>query len=191
MMDNGQMRQKVLITAGGEPSKAAEHREWLYLLLGDLIAGVLKEAEVVCLPLEEVLTDISALIVGFELSENVQQKLEACGQPYLSLAIHPLRYLDDIFFAFRTNSQAMLKTLRTHEVDPVLCRVYAGMVKATVLKSKKGALLPSDTLLLIGQTERDMVVYDGKSYLSLIDFTDKIITCTPACCFQTASLRPQ
>ena len=49
------------------------------------------------------------------------------------------------------------------------------MVKATVLKSKKMSLLPPDTLLLVGQTEKDRVIFDGESYLSLLDFIDKIV----------------
>ncbi len=174
MKGKGQSWQKVIITAGGEPRKAAEHREWLYLLLGELIASALKVPDVKCLPLEETLGDSSALVIGFELPKEAGQQLDARKQPYLSLAIHPLRYMDDIFFAFRTNSDAMLRTLQAHEVNPVLCQAYANMVQATVLKSKKKPLLPPDTLLLVGQTERDLVIFDGESYLSLLDFIDAI-----------------
>jgi len=175
MTDNENMYQKVLITSGSELQKAAENREWLYLLVGELITSVLEVPAITCLPLEEALADTSSLIIGFELSEEIQQRLNKRKQPYLSLVIHPLRYMDDIFFAFQTNSHAMLRTLKAHEVNPELCQVHANMVRATVLKSKKRSLLPPDTLLLVGQTEHDMVVYDGKSYLSLIDFVDIII----------------
>ncbi len=112
------------------------------------------------------------LDIGFELDVPERRQSDRSA---LSLSIHPLRFADDIFFSFRTNDDALAKRLRRYEVNYDLFYAYADLARATYLKTvKKNGILAENALLLVGQTERDRVIFDGERYLSLIDFVEQI-----------------
>jgi hypothetical protein len=92
----------------------------------------------------------------------------------LNLSIHPLRFGDDIFFNFETNDDFLRKKLRNYEVNYDVFYVYANILKASYLKSIKEDIYHKNSLLLVGQTEKDKVVFNGNRYLSLIDYIDEI-----------------
>ncbi len=92
----------------------------------------------------------------------------------LNLSIHPLRFGDDIFFNFETNDDALRIKLKKYEVNYDIFYHYADITKATYLQSIKNDKYHSDSLLLIGQTERDKVIFDGYKHLSLLDYMEDI-----------------
>ena len=95
-------------------------------------------------------------------------------KPILNLSIHPIRFADDIFFNFETNDNTLKEKLKKYEVDYDIFYHYADIVKATCLKNIKIKNIKKDSLLLIGQTQQDKVIFDGEKYLSLLDYLDTI-----------------
>ena len=88
----------------------------------------------------------------------------------LNLSIHPIRFADDIFFNFETNDKKLKEKLKKYEVNYDLFYHHADVVKASCLKNIKKNNIKENSLLLIGQTEKDKVIYDGDRYLSLLDY---------------------
>lgn len=107
--------------------------------------------------------------IYFERKEKLKEKKQV-----INISIHPVRFADDIFFNFETNDNNLSKRLKKYEVDYNLFYHYADMVKATCLKSVKNAKIKENSLVLVGQTSMDRVVFDGEKYLSLIDFIKDI-----------------
>lgn len=92
----------------------------------------------------------------------------------LNLSIHPIRFADDIFFNFETNDNKIRGKLKKYEVNYDMFYAYADSVKATYLKTVKKNNINKNSLLLIGQTDRDKVIFDGVKYLTLLDYIDDI-----------------
>lgn len=92
----------------------------------------------------------------------------------LNLSIHPIRFSDDIFFNFQTNNDELKEKLKKYEVNYKLFYHHADLVKAGYLKSIKKNSIEENSLLLIGQTEKDKVIFNGEKYLSLIDYLPEI-----------------
>ena len=108
-----------------------------------------------------------------EIVFEEKQKLKG-KETVLNLSIHPLRFADDIFFNFETNDEKLREKLKKYEVNYDLFYSYADTVKAGCLKTIKKNNIKENSLLLIGQTEQDKVIYNGVKYLSLLDYIDTL-----------------
>lgn len=173
--------KRVLITAEALGGTRNSHAKWLYLLLRAPLQSALESAEIVWKTFERDVFTGADLVVGFELSDTARAAIEEAGAPWLDLRIHPLRFMDDIFLAFETNVKAIEEKLQLYRVDEALCRYHADLVRATVIKLKKDDIVPKNSLLLVGQTEKDRVVFDGQKYLSLPDRLDAIRPLAHSC----------
>ncbi len=92
----------------------------------------------------------------------------------LNLSIHPIRFADDIFFNFETNDDQLREKLKKYEVNYDMFYHYADILKATYIKTVKENNIGQNSLLIIGQTHQDKVLYDGKKYISLLEYIDTI-----------------
>jgi len=110
---------------------------------------------------------------SIEMVFEEKEKLKN-DEKVLNLSIHPLRFGDDIFFNFETNDDKLQAKLKKYEVNYDLFYSYANIVKATYLKTMKKNSIKENSLLLIGQTERDKVIFNGNKYLSLLDYMNEI-----------------
>lgn len=106
--------------------------------------------------------------IYFERKEKLKEK-----KSVINLSIHPIRFADDIFFNFETNDNTIKEKLKNYEVNYNMFYHYADIVKATSLKTSKNKI-NENSLVLIGQTSEDKVLFDGKKYLSLIDFIEDV-----------------
>lgn len=111
----------------------------------------------------------SEVKIHFEEKEKLQG-----DEVVLNLSIHPIRFTDDIFFNIETNDEKIREKLKKYEVNYDMFYYYADLVKATYLKNVKKEIYKENSLLIIGQTEKDKVVFDGNKYLSLLDFTNDL-----------------
>ena len=105
----------------------------------------------------------------FEKKEKLKE-----NYPILNLSVHPIRFADDIFFNFETNNKELREKLKKYEVNYDVFYSYADIVKATYLKTTKKNIINKNSLLLIGQTEMDKVIFDGTKHLSLLDYIEDI-----------------
>lgn len=113
--------------------------------------------------------DVTNVDIVFEEKEVLKKT-----SPVINISIHPIRFADDVFFNFETNDAEIRKKLFEYEVNYNSFYVQADLVKASCLKLKRKLRIKQKALLLVGQTEADKVIYDGKKYLNLIDFLPEI-----------------
>lgn len=115
-----------------------------------------------------------SLVIGYELPDlfiNLFKQLEIT---YLDFAIHPLRYLDDIFLGVRTNCPDMFSRLVPRAMPVELYSVYAGLCKATICRMPDRPKLRSNSCLFVGQTEVDRSLIKNGQLLKLAEFADRI-----------------
>lgn len=108
--------------------------------------------------------------IYFERKEKLKEK-----NSVINISIHPIRFADDVFFNFETNDCNLKERLKKHEVNYDIFYHYADIVKATYLKTAKDNKIKENSLLLVGQTSKDKVIFDGNKYLSLADFIKDIV----------------
>ena len=113
--------------------------------------------------------DNSDIDIVFEEKEKLELK-----KPVLNFSIHPLRFGDDVFFNFESNNEKLREKLKKYEVNYNIFYAYADILRASYLKTIKKDKYHKNSLLLVGQTQKDKVIFDGKKYLSLLDYIDKI-----------------
>ncbi len=111
----------------------------------------------------------SNIKIYFEQKEKLKD-----STPMLNLSIHPIRFADDVFFSFQTNDEVIRSKLKKYEVNYQLFYHYADTIKASYLKTNKKNKIKENSLLIIGQTEEDKVIFDGTKYLSLLDYIENI-----------------
>ncbi|NQY43197.1 MAG: hypothetical protein HRT87_07645, partial [Legionellales bacterium] len=102
------------------------------------------------------------VIICFEEKEMLTR-----NEKVINLSINPIRFADDIFFNFETNCRSINNNLKKYEVNYDIFFSYADFIKATFAKNTLNSKIKNDSLLIIGQTEKDKVVFDGKNYLTL------------------------
>lgn len=168
------MQQMILITAEALGDTRSSHAKWLYPVLRMQLESALGAANIVYKTFQETSLESADLVIGFELSCEAMRNIEDADKVYIDLRISPIRFMDDIFFSFDTNSEAIHTKLQQYRVNEHLCQLQANVVMATVIKSKKNQIVLPNSLLLIGQTEADRVLHDGEKYLSLLDRIDEI-----------------
>ena len=109
-----------------------------------------------------------------EIYFEEKEKLKS-NKKVLNFSIHPLRFADDIFFNIETNNDEIRKKLKNYEVNYNKFYYHADLVKATYLKNVKKEKYKSNSLIIVGQTEKDKVLFDGNKHLSLLDFKEELI----------------
>lgn len=116
-----------------------------------------------------------ALVVGVEIPDYLQGVLARRGIPFVDVVAHPVRFMDDILFAFRTNHAGVHAKLLAHRFDTARCEGAAGLLQA------KAAWMPpldapAGTALITGQVATDKAVISRTHgrFLSLADFTDRL-----------------
>lgn len=103
------------------------------------------------------------LVVGFELPPVLKRFLHRAGKPYLSLYIHPLRFLQDLCLGATTNSPHILEALKRCVLNDQEIKHQASRYLALFRRSQIARLaIPSGLPVLIGQTERDSVLINSK-----------------------------
>ncbi len=114
-----------------------------------------------------------SLVLGFELPDLLIRYFLYRGIPYVDTIVHPARFLDDIFLAFRTNVPQAFEALRPYALPEEQIYVQAGIHAATVARMRP-LPAPENSCLLLGQTRVDKSLIDGNRVLSLDDFRDEL-----------------
>jgi glycosyltransferase involved in cell wall biosynthesis len=122
-----------------------------------------------CNPALEAVDFEQAAVVGFEIPERDLQYLDQQGVPWVNFAIHPIRFLDDLYFEVSTS---FAHNLQEHEASIGLMDLC---VQALRTRYSADTINHPNTLAIFGQTPIDKSVYfDGQfhrldSYLSRLD----------------------
>jgi len=115
------------------------------------------------------------LVVGYELSRQTRQLLTQMGVVYIDAWLHPVRFLDDVLFAFGSNSPAVREALRAFHVSRELCFLYADRLRIQAYKgfSRPNANIDEGSALFVGQTLNDKSVLHKGRFLTLLDFKER------------------
>ncbi len=123
---------------------------------------------------------VESVVVAYELSRQTRRVLDRAGIVYIDVWLHPIRYLDDILFAFNTNCIDIRSKIDSYHMDEEYFYLYADKFKISTYKGFKRVevLLEQNSALFIGQTLTDKAIcLDGKM-LNLLDYKDKFINLT-------------
>jgi hypothetical protein len=122
------------------------------------------------------------LVVGFELSPAIRRFLHCASKPYLSLHVHPVRYLRDLCFGAVTNSPQIDHVLRGVIVPQNEVTNQATRFQARFAKHQHEAFaMPEGWALLVGQTAKDSMLISGGRFRSWEAFGPELRTMLAAC----------
>ncbi|SMF34657.1 hypothetical protein [Desulfovibrio gilichinskyi] len=112
---------------------------------------------------EEVLSSIeNSLVVTFEASESLIEVFLANGIPYIDLAIHPVRFLDDYMFAVRTNVSEWSQRLFELQTPEHIFYDFAKVISAKAVRLSCFEAIPEGSVLFLAQTAVDSsLISDG------------------------------
>ncbi|WP_338662848.1 hypothetical protein VQH23_22225 [Pararoseomonas sp. SCSIO 73927] len=110
-----------------------------------------------------------SVVIGFELAESMKRVLSLLGIPFIDFGVHPLRFLDDVFFAVQTNDAAVFEAMLPDHAEDGAFYGAAGLLAATALKARPELRLGAETLI-IGQTRVDRSLVRGGRVVDLSDF---------------------
>jgi hypothetical protein len=117
----------------------------------------------------------NTLVVGFELPPTMRRALSARGHRYVSVHIHPLRFLPDLLFGVYSNCPDLARLLSAHAFDPEtvdqqVARMAARFARQDLVHSR----LPPGCPLLIGQTRQDASLIAGGRFQNWADHGDAL-----------------
>ncbi len=114
-----------------------------------------------------------AVVIGFEMSETAKRILSHLGIPFLDVSIHPIRFMEDVFFAIQTNDEGVFAALLPHHAASSRFHGAAGIVAASAVKFFPRLRIRSPTLV-IGQTRVDRSLIRDGEVLDLSHFPERV-----------------
>ena len=116
-----------------------------------------------------------ALIIGFEIPPVLKRAFAAAGRDYISLHLHPIRFLRDLALGAYTNSPQAGASLaaiacEAAEITRQAARFSARLVRFDPVQSR----LPEGIPLLIGQTPADSALIADGRFLRWQDRADEL-----------------
>jgi HAD superfamily hydrolase (TIGR01549 family) len=117
----------------------------------------------------------NTLVVGYEFSAATRNVMERSGITYIDMWLHPIRYLDDVLFAFNSNNEKIKSALWSFNLNEDTYYAYADRLRVQNYKGFRRAKLDllADSALFVGQTLYDKAISSNGKMLSLLDFKDE------------------
>jgi hypothetical protein len=119
-----------------------------------------------------------SLVIGYELSEETRQILDISNIIYIDVWLHPIRFMDDNFFAFISNSNKINDKLKKYHLSENYFKLYADKLKVQSYmgwnkyeKAVNKTLLPNSALF-VGQTLTDKAICRNGQMLNVLNFKD-------------------
>lgn len=122
-----------------------------------------------------------SLIIGYELSEETKLILNKSGIIYIDVWLHPIRFMDDNFYAYDSNNINIRKKLFDYKISEKEFFLYADKLKIQSFMGFNKFIKSIDTnleensCLIIGQTLTDKSVCKRGKMLTILDFKNEIL----------------
>jgi hypothetical protein len=103
------------------------------------------------------------LVVGYELPDLLLRLLDRAGIAVIDLSLYPVRFLDDVVFALRSNRPEIHARLLDHAVPRDTMVLQAGLLKSKAAWMPPPALptpLRPGAALIVGQVGNDRALLD-------------------------------
>ncbi len=114
-----------------------------------------------------------SLVIGFEFPEIFMNIFGQLQISFIDIILHPIRYIDDVFFGMRTNNASIFGSLQDFQLDTQIFSIQAALHLATVNRMPKKVRLEKGSALFAGQTEIDKSLICDGELLSLLDFKEE------------------
>lgn len=117
-----------------------------------------------------------ALLIGYELSEETRCILTRANIAYIDIWLHPIRFLDDNFFAFHSNIESINNELKKFHLNDDVYSLYADKLKIQSYmgwdkyKNSLDNVLKAKSALFVGQTLTDKAVCRDGTMLNVLNF---------------------
>lgn len=117
------------------------------------------------------------LIIGYELSENTRNILKMIGVSYIDIWLHPVRFLDDIIFAFNSSVCKITEELKKFRISEDIFYLYGSRLRVQSYKGFKrfNKVIANNSALFVGQTLNDKAINRNGKNLTLLDFKSEIL----------------
>lgn len=117
-----------------------------------------------------------SLVIGVELPDILQLALTRHNIPFIDIISHPVRFMEDLLFGFRTNEPRIHAHLSNHQIDlEDYCIPRANLLQAKVawMPAMK---IPPGTALITGQvaTDKALICRHRKRFVNLGDYIDQL-----------------
>lgn len=115
------------------------------------------------------------LIIGYELSSGTRQVLNKANITYIDAWLHPVRYLDDVLFAFASNNPDIHNSFKSFNLNEDIYYSYADRLRVQNYRGFRRPKLDlhENSALFVGQTLYDKAISLNGKMLSLLDFKKK------------------
>ncbi|MGW8462008.1 hypothetical protein [Pseudomonas sp. CLCA07] len=115
------------------------------------------------------------LVIGYELSNATRTILSKANITYIDVWLHPIRYLDDVLFAFRSNNSDINNSLKAFNLNEDIYYSYADRLRVQNYRGFRRPKLDlhENSALFVGQTLYDKAISSNGKMLSLLDFKSK------------------
>src|SRR5471032_622355 len=114
---------------------------------------------------------IHDLIVGFELPPVLKKILHEAGKRYLSLYIHPARFLRDLCFFATSNCGFISDAIARYPIPEREVSMQLRRIRAMLSRRRPTAFsIPSGVPVIAGQTQYDAALIDKGRFASLTHF---------------------
>jgi len=116
------------------------------------------------------------LVVGYELSAQTRRLLDDLGVPYIDIWLHPVRFMDDVMFAFNSNDLEVRGRMFQFDVPEDQMFLHADRVKIQTYKGwrRVEADIEENSALFVGQMLNDKSVCRDGHMLNILDFPDRV-----------------
>jgi len=103
-----------------------------------------------------------ALVIGFEIPPVLRRFFDRSGIEWIDLVIHPVRFLDDIFFALATSSAAMRLTAESFLLSADFLFTMAGLQSAAAGRGYTPPVPPDSALVLFQVRDDKTQISEGR-----------------------------
>ena len=115
-----------------------------------------------------------SLVVGFELPPYLENFLSRRGIPFVGVTMHPVRFLDDIFFGMRSNIASVQERVLEHRISEAYIKTMAGIQKAAAARYFPSAGLKQNSALFLLQTWYDQSQIRQGRFVAIDDYLSSI-----------------
>ncbi|HCA5916435.1 TPA: hypothetical protein U7M85_004996 [Escherichia coli] len=118
----------------------------------------------------------NTFVIGYELSEQTKSILDKINIKYIDIWLHPIRFLDDNFYAYYSSDKSIWNCLKKYRIDENIYYLYADKLKIQSymgwdkFHSSIDKLLIDNSCLFVGQTLTDKAVCCDGTMLTILNF---------------------
>lgn len=128
--------------------------------------------------------DRNSIVIGYELSSSTREVLDRAEITYIDIWLHPIRFMDDNFYAYISNDPKINVHLSQYHLQDNVYELYANRLKIQSYmgwnKFKKALdeeIVPN-SCLFVGQTLSDKAICHKGKMLTVLDFQQEFLNLT-------------